>query len=63
MMKNNLVEADGSNSYDNLFKGEMKHTLTCVENPEDVSVTTEAFWKMPCFVDKEVTDVAHMVVF
>ena len=54
VLKSQLTTPEGSNAYDALFQGEMKHTLTCDENPEDVSVTSEPFWKLPCFVDKEV---------
>merc|ERR1712159_487880 len=35
--------------------GEMRNTLTCVENPEDTESSVEPFWKLPCFVDKEVS--------
>jgi len=55
VMKSSLRTPSGSNNYDELFQGEMSHTLTCVENPDDTSTTTEPFWQMPCFVDKEVT--------
>ena len=54
ILKSQLAQPDGGNTYDALFQGEMRNTLTCVENPEDVTVTSEPFWKMPCFVDKEV---------
>jgi ubiquitin carboxyl-terminal hydrolase 14 len=55
VMKSQLRTPDGGNKYDELFMGQMKHTLTCVENPDDSSTEVEAFWKLPCFVDREVT--------
>merc|ERR1740117_36874 len=46
---------DGNNVYDHLFRGEMTTELTCVENPDEKGSDTEPFWKMSCYMDKEVT--------
>ena len=56
LMKNKLVKPDGRNIYDDLFTGEMTETLTCVENPDDVSVDKTPFSKLPCYVGKEVIE-------
>merc|ERR1711934_603848 len=55
VMKSSVDAPDGKNIYDSLFGGEMRTTLTCLENPEDTSSTVEPFWKLPCYVDKEIT--------
>lgn len=54
LLKSTLRTETG-NTYDDLFVGEMRNTLTCVENPDDTSETREPFFEVPCFVDKEVT--------
>ena len=48
-------EYEGGNLYDHLFCGEMTTELSCVENPDERREDKEPFWKMACYMDKEVT--------
>jgi len=55
-------EYEGNNVYDHLFSGELQTELSCVENPDENSTTTEPFWKLACYMDKEVTFVLNGVM-
>jgi len=55
VLKSQLRTEDGGSVFDNLFVGNMRQTLTCIENPDDTSSIIEPFHKLPCYVDKEVT--------
>jgi len=53
---------DGNNVYDHLFGGEIQTELSCVENPDENSTSSEPFWKLACYMDKEVTFVLNGVM-
>eukprot|EP00658_Telonema_sp_P-2_P018544 TRINITY_DN17278_c0_g1_i12.p1 TRINITY_DN17278_c0_g1~~TRINITY_DN17278_c0_g1_i12.p1 ORF type:complete len:537 (-),score=158.08 TRINITY_DN17278_c0_g1_i12:95-1705(-) len=55
-------EYEGNNLYDHLFGGEMQTELSCIENPDETNISSEPFWKLSCYMDKEVTFVTAGVM-